>query len=292
VAAAGLQIHHPVAPADRLAWEGVRLVARLGGLRWAPGTAAAPDDALEILAAHLAPGETVAVARTPRAGKSIALLIDPNGTPRAFAKVGRDPEVDRVLDAEAAGMTTYGPRLAGPLSAPRVLVREPGLLLMDMAPWRARWRPWRLPVAVAAALGRFAASSVAEGGGFVAHRDVAPWHLLRTSRGWVLIDWENAGPADPFHDLFHFLVQSHVLLGHPGHRAVVEGLDGRGWVGACVRAYARGVGVPATEAGRWFLRYLEATRDSVDPTAPKGTEGLRARDRMAAEVGRKEHDRT
>jgi hypothetical protein len=163
---------------------------------------------------------------------------------------------------------------------------------MDMAPWAARWRPWRLPTSVAGALGRFAASRGGlEGGGFVAHGDLAPWHLLQTARGWVLIDWENAGPADPFHDLFHFLVQSHVLLGRPRHRAVVDGLDGAGWVGECVRAYANGAGIPAAEAGWWFVRYLENTRASIDPSMPHGREGLRARDLMAAEVGRKEHDR-
>lgn len=46
------------------------------------------------------------------------------------------------------------------------------------------------------------------------HGDVAPWNLMRTVDGPVLLDWEFARWADePLHDLSHFVVQVGALLG-------------------------------------------------------------------------------
>ena len=88
------------------------------------------------------------------------------------------------------------------------MAREPGLLVLRKEEWRPRFRPWRLDATVARGLGRFFAAGSRDGGATgPAHGDFAPWNLLRTERGWVLIDWEYAfDAAPPAYDLFNFLI--------------------------------------------------------------------------------------
>jgi aminoglycoside phosphotransferase (APT) family kinase protein len=61
----------------------------------------------------------------------------------------------------------------------------------------------------------------------VAHGDFAPWNLLETASGcWGVIDWENCRQsADPYFDLFHYLVQSSSELRRPRKQAILDGLE-------------------------------------------------------------------
>lgn len=46
-----------------------------------------------------------------------------------------------------------------------------------------------------------------------AHGDFVPWNLIPTASGLVLLDWEHAfDDAPPFYDIWHWVVQCHLLL--------------------------------------------------------------------------------
>jgi hypothetical protein len=65
------------------------------------------------------------------------------------------------------------------------------------------------------------------------HGDLAPWNLVRTAGGPVLLDWESARWTDePLHDLAHFVVQVGALLGRYGPDRAVAMLCDEGSPGA------------------------------------------------------------
>ena len=100
-----------------------------------------------------------------------------------------------------------------------------------------------------------------DGASGVAHGDCAPWNLLRTDRGWVLIDWENAWHGTPpFFDLFHFLVQASIELRRPSRRTIIDALHQRGHLRPAIEAYADGSKSDPTSADRLFLEYLSKAR--------------------------------
>jgi hypothetical protein len=99
----------------------------------------------------------------------------------------------------------------------------------------------------------------------------------------VLLDWEHARTdAPPFFDLFHFLIQSHVLLGRPRARAIISGLAGRGWVSDAIAAYADGARVNQAAAAAYLHMYLRISRAQLDPTTREGRAGLAARRSLLA----------
>lgn len=268
--AAGLSIYQPVRLRGLAGWSLSRLLAGAGFFRMFPKGQAPPPSLEEILAPHVPAGRTVAVARSSHPDRHIALIVGPGGD-RQIAKVAYSDEAQRSLDREADYIRTLGPLLRPPVTAPSILAEAPGLLLLKAVRPRLRIRPWRLPPEVAHALGRLFRARATAGPPLSgpAHADLAPWNLIRSDGGWTLVDWEHARlQAPPFHDVFHWLFQSHDLLGRPSRRALLAGVRGRGWVGRAIQAYARGAGLDAAEAPGYFLTYLDGRIDRGDGATP------------------------
>jgi hypothetical protein len=281
----GLLIYQPVTTRGRAAWEVARLVAALGGFRLLPRGVAPPLEVRQKLAGHLPRGGRVAVARANHPGRYIALIIDRNGESTAVIKVATDSDGEAALENEGRQLQTLGPVLPAPLSAPQVIDVDKGLLSISAVQWKPRLRPWVLPEEVAWALGRFFRDGALDGAGPV-HGDFAPWNLLHSNDGWVLIDWERAAPAgSAFFDVFHFLVQSHCLLGRPSYSALVEGLEGRGSVGRVLLTYADAAGLDSNDMQSSFDAYLTDSRRYVRPQTRKGHQSLMARHRLHSRNG-------
>jgi hypothetical protein len=293
-AGSSLAIYQPMKPQSRVGWEAARLLAAAGGLRLLPRGDGPPRAVRAALAPHLPPGATLAVARVIHPGRQrwVALVLDRDGACLALAKVGADQAAADELRREAAAIETLGPLLPAPLSAPKVLASEPGLLLLAAASWRPRWSPWRLDPGIAHAMGAFYRAGARSPGPVPvpgpAHGDFAPWNLLRTADGWVLIDWEDAAAEEaPFLDLCHYLVQGHAMLGRPSRQAVVQGFRaGAGWVGRAVAAYAAGAALPAATAEGALRRYLGTVEDRLRPMGVGEVDREPRRRRLLDELGR------
>lgn len=287
-ARSALAIYQPVTVRARLGWEAGRALATTGLMRLLPRGEAPSEAARATLAPHVPPRSTYSVMRANHPARSLALIVRSDGRPHAFAKVAYDEEGANALEAEAENIERYGGLLEPPVRAPRIIGREAGLLLLEPVRWIPRMRPWVLPAEVARGLGRAFArtSDEAEGRGF-AHGDCAPWNLLRTQDGWVLVDWEESRSDAPvFYDLFHFLVQAHVLLGRPSRSQLTGHVPGPPWVRAAIEAYAAGAGEPEASWRLHFCEYLRASKERLDPSDPAQARALAARSRLlrAAEV--------
>jgi hypothetical protein len=214
------------------------------------------------------------------------MIVSEDGRTTRIAKVATDPESHGPLDREAESIVRLGRMLAPPIHAPTIAAHEPGLLILEGEPWLPRTRPWFVGETVARAMGSFFAAGSSDLAQGPAHGDFAPWNLLRTEGGWLLIDWEFAAmDAPPFYDLFHHLVQGLVLLGRPALHELLSGLRrGDNWVGSAIRAYAVGAGITPSDPSSFFRRYLELSRERmlVEPHPP--LRAIRTRDAMLREL--------
>ena len=263
-------------------WKAARLAARLGAFRFLPRGGPPPTPVTDALEPHLDQRSSVAVARTNHPGRYLALLIGADGECRSFAKVETLQSEYHKLAHEAQALEKLAPLLPPPLLAPRVLSLDGGVLLLGAVPWTTRARPWRLTEEVASAMGTFYA---AEPGLAPGHGDFAPWNMLRTDKGWVVLDWEWATTGTPaFFDVLHYLVQGHALLGRPSARALLRGLDGSGWVGRALLSYANGAATDVAEARPALMGYLVASSTQQDREAADGRRGLRAREQLLAQL--------
>jgi hypothetical protein len=285
VAVAGPSIYQPVTVQGRIGWELARIAASLGAFRFIPRSQPPPRIVREALASHIPARATLAVTRANHPGRYMVAVITEAGEIAAIAKVASDSQGRERLHAEAEALSRFGPCLGSSVRAPSVIAREDGLLLLEPAAWRPRQRPWVLPIEVAQACGElFRLTASPEGSKGGAHGDLAPWNLLRTEAGWMVVDWEDArDDAAPFFDVFHYLVQAHALLGHPSGKQLLRGLSaGDGWVGSALRAYGTAARVPPLKAVDLFPQYLQATVVALDARTRDGRRGIAARRSLLA----------
>jgi hypothetical protein len=285
VARSGLRVYQPVTIRGHLGWQAARALASVGGFRVFPRGDAPPKEVREVLGPHVPPRGTVAVAKATHPGRYVALVIGEKGETRALAKVATDDEGREALLREARALRDVAPMLRPPLFAPDVLDHHDSLLLIEAVAWRPRLRPWQLPEEVARGLGLLfdeGSDHGPDGTGFI-HGDCAPWNLLRTANGWVLVDWERARPnGAAFYDIFHWFVQAHTLLRRPTHDALVEGLKGRGEVGTLLRCYAEGARIDLSDASDLFDHYLEVSEREIDWELPQAPPARDARRKLLA----------
>jgi hypothetical protein len=284
-----LRLYNPVTPIGRVGWEAARTVAALGGFRLlGRGGERLPREVMALLGPHLPPGARVAIARGRYDGRSNALILDGRtGAALGFAKLATDADGPASLTAEVEAARGLVPALPAGLHAPRVLHHEEQLVIYDAVATRPRRRPWWLPPQVAFDLGRFHRAGRGANGSGPAHGDVAPWNLLWTGSAWYLVDWSDAcSDAPPFEDVFHFLVQSHALLGRPGHAELLEAFHGRGRSGEAIRRYAAGAQLEVGMARALIADHLRRTLATLDRTAPHARHGTQARVALLASLAK------
>lgn len=177
-----------------------------------------------------------------------------------IVKVGR---ADDVALRHEADMLATALRPVLPVRRPEVVwfgEWRDRYVLVTRAAQRCSTAPWTVEdvVPLIQTLGRASAD-----GAPLTHGDLAPWNMVRTSTGTVLLDWESARWADePLHDLAHFVVQNGALLGrYRPDRAVAILCDegSPGW--RLLRARGRS----GSEARSLLGTYLTQAR----PTEPR-----------------------
>ncbi|MGH9194483.1 MAG: hypothetical protein ACRD1T_01925, partial [Acidimicrobiia bacterium] len=286
VAKSALSIYQPMTTGKQFAWLTARALAAGGAFHLLPRGQAPPTEVRAALAPHLSRGDTVSVIQTHERGRYVGLIVKADGTPRGFAKIALTESGMSSLRREVAALTELAPLLEAPLDHPRILASEPSVLLLEPIEWRLRYPLWRLDPLVAHSMGRFF-RTVANGRHLGAgHGDLAPWNLLKTSRGWVLVDWEEASTDSlPFVDVFHHIVQSAALLGKPSVEEVLRGVAGRGWIGDALRSYAQGAGLDNGLARGALVGYLRTSQADLDDSQRDGRAGRTIRQALLNVLG-------
>jgi hypothetical protein len=282
---AALSIYQPVTRRGRVGWGAARLAARAGAFRLLPRGDAPPARVREAIARFVPRGATLAMMKANHPGRHVVAIVDQYGRTSAIAKVADDDEGRERLRAEAESLDRLAPYISPPVTVPRVIAHEQGVLVLESVAWRPRPVPSMLPIDVARACGLlYRRTASADGSGGAAHGDLAPWNVLRTETGWTLVDWEDASEgAPPFTDVLHYLVQAHALLRRPTRRDLLASVrTGRGTDGAAIRVYALAAGVAAGVAFGELRAYLERTLPTLDPDTRDGRRGIRARRALLA----------
>lgn len=245
-------------PFSRAARAGVAVGWRVG--RLAGPTTTEPLRDLEELwrLVGLAPDGVVAMRSS--AEDRLLFAAASRGRFEAVVKVGGPG--DEALRREAA---LLGEPLRDGLPFRRPDVRWSGdwrdrFVLVTDPVQRASSRPWSLDEVVA--LVADLATAGPDGTPLV-HGDLAPWNMVRTAGGPVLLDWEAARWADePLHDLAHFVVQAGALLGRYTPQEAHAILCAEGRPGSLL---LRSTGRSTSDASGMLAAYLEKAR----PTEPR-----------------------
>ena len=259
-----LKVYQPVTPKGLAGWHLARMACFVRLDRLSPRGALPPEALMEAVHPYVWDLGALAVSRANHPNRFLVLTADREGRLKFFLKVALDSDGAERLSREAAAISKFGNLLPHPLQSPTVLSSDMGVLVFEPIPWTPRIRPWSLPVQVAQAMGLFFGASSSG----VTHGDFAPWNLLRAGNRWVLVDWEtSAAPGKPFHDLFHYWVQSSALLGRPSVNRLIRGVQGGGRIGALLETYRRAAAfdqdMPLRER---FLEYLEESLRSLPST--------------------------
>lgn len=278
VARSGLAVFQPMTMGARVGWEFARLLAGTGAFYLLPtrGESELADMVRPLVRAE----NSLAISLTRDGRRGVVLVLGHENRLISAIKVALDPDGQRRLALEADWLTRANRLLEAPLSVPRVLDSSESTLVLEPVAWVPRWRPWHLPVVLARGIGRLHA---ALGGG--GHGDFAPWNVMRTRQGWTLLDWEEATAESPaYADPFHYLIQAHALLGRPRKDEVLRGLEGRGWVGAALEAYASVGYLTDVDRREALVHYLQRSMPD-DLSRPDHVQGFKARQRLLKLMG-------
>jgi len=96
----------------------------------------------------------------------------------------------------------------------------------------------------------------------VVHGDLAPWNIIPSNDGLVLVDWEHAAiGAQPLYDLTHFVIQRGALTGRGTPEEAVSLLTGEESPGV---NHLTALGIDAERAPRFVRRYLSSAPTATD----------------------------
>jgi hypothetical protein len=278
----GLRLYHPMHRGTGALLSVARVGAGLGiGRLMRPTTP--PEEVRAVVQPWLTPGSTYAVRRLRSHHRWLALILDREGIPRHALKIGLS-DLDRAaIEAEKETIRLVTPTLQEPLAAPMLEDAPVGVLAMRPVRWHYRPHIAHLPIPVAAGLGTLFKSATGDVTVGRVHGDLAPWNLLGDTNQWVLVDWEaSTDTGRAFHDLFHWVVQSHSLLSTPDADDIVDGLLGfQGNLGAAIVAFASAAGIDPELAPIEFGNYLRQSKPRSDTSGTRLASALSRRRRLA-----------
>lgn len=186
---------------------------------------------------------------------------------RIFVGVSVDGELRVVLKtggADDEGLAREAEML-GRIRAASTAVPAPGLL------WSGLWHG-RMVIATEAVAARGDGTALVpdqvidlavglarrgEDLGPIVHGDLAPWNVLSTRNGFVLVDWERSRlGTDPLYDLAHFVTQQGSVVGRFGPREAIATLTAPGSPGW---RYLEALDIAPSTAPDLVVSYLQRT---------------------------------